>query len=43
MADRRRISADGRWRAAGIGALILAAVVLMGAFAVAHARHEQPR
>jgi lysophospholipase L1-like esterase len=42
MADRRGISADKRWRGAGIGALILAAVVLMGAFAVAHARHEQP-
>jgi lysophospholipase L1-like esterase len=42
MADRRRISADGRWRAAGIGALILAAVVVMGALTVAHARHEQP-
>jgi lysophospholipase L1-like esterase len=42
MADRRGISADKRWRAAGIGALILAAVVLMGTFAVAHARHEQP-
>jgi lysophospholipase L1-like esterase len=42
MTDRRGISADKRWRAAGIGALILAAVVLMGTFAVAHARHEQP-
>lgn len=42
MADRRGISADRRWRAAGIGALIIAAVVLMGALVVAHARHEQP-
>jgi len=42
MADRVGISADGRWRAAGIGALLLAAVVLIGAFAVAQARHEPP-
>jgi lysophospholipase L1-like esterase len=42
MADPSGISADRRWRAAGIGALILAAVVLMGSLFVAHARHEQP-
>jgi hypothetical protein len=42
MADRRGISTDRRWQAAGIGALILAAVVLFGSLTVAHARHEQP-
>jgi lysophospholipase L1-like esterase len=42
MADRRGISADRCWRAAGIGALILAAVVVMGTLAVAHGRHEEP-
>ena len=42
MADPSGISTDRRWRAAGIGALILAAVVLMGSLTVAHARHEQP-
>lgn len=40
MADPSGISTDRRWQAAGIGALILAAVVLFGA--LAHARHEQP-
>ena len=42
MADPSGISPDRRWKAAGIGALILAAGVLFGALAVAHARHEQP-
>jgi lysophospholipase L1-like esterase len=42
MGDPSGISTDRRWHAAGIGALILAAVVLFGALAVAHARHEQP-
>jgi hypothetical protein len=42
MADPSGISTDRRWQAAGIGALILAAVVLFGSFTVAHARHEQP-
>jgi lysophospholipase L1-like esterase len=42
MADRRGISTDMRWRAVGIGALILAVVVLFGSLTVAHARHEQP-
>ena len=42
MADRRGISTDRRWRAAGIGALMLAVVVLTGAIVVAHARQEQP-
>jgi lysophospholipase L1-like esterase len=42
MADPSGISTDRRWQAAGIGALILAAVVLFGSLAVAHARHEQP-
>jgi lysophospholipase L1-like esterase len=42
MADPSGISTDRRWQAAGIGALILAAVVLSGSLFVAHARHEQP-
>lgn len=42
MADRRGISTDRRWRAAGTGALMLAVVVLTGAIVVAHARQEQP-
>ena len=42
MADRRGISTDMHWRAVGIGALILATVVLLGSLTVAHARHEQP-
>lgn len=42
MADPSGISTDRRWHAAGTGALILAAVVLMGSLTVAHARHEQP-
>ena len=42
MADPSGTSTDRRWQVAGIGALILAAVVLFGALAVAHARHEQP-
>jgi lysophospholipase L1-like esterase len=42
MADQRAISTDSRWRAAGIGALILAAAVLMGSLTLAHARNEQP-
>lgn len=42
MADRPGISVDRRWRDAGIGALIVAAVALTGALGVAHARHEQP-
>lgn len=42
MADPSGISTDRRWRAAGVGALILAVAVLMGSLAVAHARHEQP-
>jgi hypothetical protein len=42
MADPSGISTDRRWQAAGIGALILAAVVLMASLFVAHARHEQP-
>jgi lysophospholipase L1-like esterase len=42
MADPSGISPDRRWQATGTGALILAAVVLFGALAVAHARHEQP-
>ena len=42
MADPSGSSTDRRWQAAGIGALILAAVVLIGSLTVAHARHEQP-
>jgi lysophospholipase L1-like esterase len=42
MADPIGTSTDRRWQLAGKGALILAAVVLFGAFVVAHARHEQP-
>jgi lysophospholipase L1-like esterase len=42
MTDPSGISTDRRWQAAGIGALILVGVVLFGALAVAHARHEQP-
>jgi hypothetical protein len=42
MADRRGVSTDGRWRAAGIAAQVLAVLTLMGAVAVAHARHEEP-
>jgi hypothetical protein len=42
MVDQRLISTDSRWRTAGIGALILAAAVLMGSLTVAHARPEQP-
>lgn len=40
MADPSGISSDRRWRAAGIGAMTLAAVVLMASLFVAHARHE---
>lgn len=42
MADRRGVSADRRWHTAGIIALILAGIVLTGAFAVARGRHEPP-
>ena len=42
MADPSGISTDRRWQAAGIGAVILAAVVLFGSLLVAHARHEPP-
>lgn len=42
MTDHRGISTDSHWRTAGIGGLILAAVVLMASLIVAHARHEQP-
>jgi GDSL-like Lipase/Acylhydrolase family len=42
MADPSGISTDRRWQAAGIGALILAAVVVFGSLFVAHARHEPP-
>jgi lysophospholipase L1-like esterase len=42
MANRRGMSADRRWRVSGIGALIVGAVVVMGALAVAHVRHEPP-
>lgn len=41
MADPSGISTDSRWQAAGIGALVLAAVVFFGSLFVAHARHEQ--
>jgi lysophospholipase L1-like esterase len=40
MADRRSISADRRWQTAGMIALVLAGVVLAGAFTVVHGRHE---
>jgi lysophospholipase L1-like esterase len=42
MVNRRGISADRRWRASGIGAMILGAVVVMGALAVAHGHHNPP-
>ncbi len=42
MADRSGISADGRWRTAGIVALIFAGVVLMSAVTMAHRRHQPP-
>lgn len=42
MVDPGGISADRRWQAVGISALILAAVVLMGSLTVAHSRHEEP-
>src|SRR5579875_2483302 len=42
MAERRCISADRRWRTAGTIALVLAGVVLTGAFVVVHGRQEPP-
>ena len=42
MADRRGMSTDGRWRAAGIGALVVAILTLAGGAVVAHGRHEEP-
>lgn len=42
MVSRRGISADGRWRTAGILALILAGVALTSAVTVVRGRHQPP-